>query len=290
MSGKEQTIALKQQARKLIETIAPAASPWISAMWMRHWMGKLFGPRQRLVRERLFGCDIEPTVLTGPFRGMRYLNETVWGSITPKWLGSYEFELWEVVESSLETQYPRIISVGSAEGYYAVGYAWRNPACEVFSFDIDPVSRQQARRLAKINGVSKRLNVGASCSHETLNRLLAGHVLAVMDVEGYETVLLDKEKVPNLVGTDILVELHNVQSADQEAAEQTVRARFAGTHQITGYSGTGRSVWTEAHRVLWDGKLSPEELLQSLDEGRAEPQHWLWMAANRKVGKASPNQ
>jgi hypothetical protein len=251
-------------------------------------MGKLFGPHQRLVLERLFGCDVVPTVLSGPFRGMRYLNESVWGSITPKWLGSYECELWEIVESSLETQYAKVVSVGCAEGYYAVGYPWRNSACEVFCFDIDPVSRQQVRRLAKMNGVSGRLKVDANCSPEALNRLLVGHVLTVMDVEGYETILLDNDSVPNLAHTDVLVELHNVQGADQEAVEGMLRARFDATHQITRYSGTGRTGWTTAYRTLWEGKLSPEELLQSVDEGRAAPQHWLWMAANEKFNEPTP--
>jgi hypothetical protein len=251
-------------------------------------MGNLFGPHQRLVRERLFGGEVALTVLSGPFRGMRYLDESVWGSITPKWLGSYECELWEVIESSLETQYARVISIGSAEGYYAVGYPWRNPACEVFCFDIDPVSRQQLRRLAMMNGVSKRLNVDARCSPKTLNRLLVGHVLTVMDVEGYETILLDMEKVPNLVRTDILVELHKIHGADQETVEVMLRARFAATHRITRYSGTERSGWTEAYRTLWEEKLSPEELLQSVDEGRTELQHWLWMAANEKFGEPTP--
>jgi hypothetical protein len=34
-----------------------------------------------------------------------------------------------------------VISVGSAEGYYAVGYAWRNPECEGFCFDIDGIKK-----------------------------------------------------------------------------------------------------------------------------------------------------
>jgi hypothetical protein len=39
----------------------------------------------------------------------------------------------------------------------------------------------------------------------------------------------------------------------------------------------------ETCRCLWEGKLSQEELIQSVDEGRSEPQVWLWMAARLKT-------
>jgi hypothetical protein len=279
--GRSELIELNRKIINLIDKIVPTASPWIRAWWMRRWMGTLFRPRQRLVRERLFGNGEEPTVLSGPFRGMRYLDEIVFGSITPKWLGSYEYELWNVVERSLEAQYSKIICIGCAEGYYAVGYALRNTACEVYCFDIDPVSRLQVRRLAQINGVSERLIVGAACSHGTLNQLLLDRSLAVIDVEGYEAVLLDLQKVPNLAGADLLVEVHNVQGENQETVEQKIRTRFAVTHQITEYPGTDRSDWMETYGSHLGRRLSHEELHQSVDEGRSEPQHWLWMAANK---------
>jgi hypothetical protein len=273
---------VKGRIRNLMETTAPTVFPWINAYRTRRLMRNLFGPRQLLVRERLFGPHGEPTVLSGPFRGMRYFYATIWGSITPRWLGSYEFELWNVIENSLATQYSRIINAGSAEGYYAVGYAWRNPSSEVFAFDIDPVSRTQTRQLAKMNGVSDRVRIEGCCSHDTLNRLLAGHTLLIMDVEGYEAVLLDPLKVPGLAATDILVELHDVGCQDQPRVEEVVHSRFASTHQITSYSGADRSAWMETHRDIWEGKLFRDELMQSVDESRTEPQRWLWMVTKGK--------
>jgi hypothetical protein len=278
-------IPLDEKIRNLIERIVPAASPWIRAWWMRHWMGDLFGPRQRLVRKRLFGNNLEPTVLSGPFRGMRYLDEIVFGSITPKWLGCYEYELWNVVERSFAVQYSKIICIGCAEGYYAVGYASRSAAREVYCFDIDPLSRLQVRRLAQMNGVSERLIVRTACSHGTLNQLISDGSLAIIDAEGYEAVLLDLQKVPNLASADILVEVHNLQLENLKAVEQRIKARFAATHQITEYLGTDRSDWMANYRGIWLGKLSSEEVLQSVDEGRSEPQHWLWMAANANQGE-----
>jgi predicted O-methyltransferase YrrM len=85
---------------------------------------------------------------------MAYLDETVWGPITPKWLGCYELELHDIVETAIACRYDRVIDVGCAEGYYAVGFAWRMPETEVITFDIDPIARRQTRRLAAMAGVS----------------------------------------------------------------------------------------------------------------------------------------
>jgi hypothetical protein len=49
------------------------------------------------------------------------LNETVWGPIEPKWLGTYELELHSIIKGILRAEYNTIIDIGSAEGYYSVG-------------------------------------------------------------------------------------------------------------------------------------------------------------------------
>jgi hypothetical protein len=185
----------------------------------------------------------------------------------------------EVVESSLEPQYARVISVGSAEGYFAVGYPWRNPAYEVFCFDIDPVSRQQVRRLAKMSGVSKRV---------ILNRLLVGHVLTVMDVEGYETILLDTEKVPYLAHTDMLVGLHEVHGADQETVECFALDLLPPTGlpdtQARG-AGIGRKPTALFAKKNFHKKSCSRALMRVIGS-----QHWLWMAANDKFGEPTPRK
>lgn len=145
--------------KSLIKTIAERSFPElyhaIQSRCFHSYCRKKHGPLQSRFRERLYGKS-DVVVLSGPFEGMHYLDEVVWGPITPKWLGTYEQEVSSLVDPSA---YDRIIDVGAAEGYYAVGFAWKAPKTDVFSFDVDPLARSAQRRLAELNRV-KNLQIG----------------------------------------------------------------------------------------------------------------------------------
>ena len=61
--------------------------------------------------------DSQPRVLNGPFKDMPYLDEVIWGSITPRWFGSYERELWDTVDEITSTPYETIIDIGCGTGW-----------------------------------------------------------------------------------------------------------------------------------------------------------------------------
>src|SRR5438876_11547620 len=66
-----------------------------------------------------FGCGVS----NGSFRGMAYVPEAVGSSLLPKLIGSYEQEITPAIEEMVAKRPPRIIDIGAAEGYYAVGLA-----------------------------------------------------------------------------------------------------------------------------------------------------------------------
>jgi hypothetical protein len=85
-----------------------------------------------LIREH--GC----TLLGGPFRGMKYSRDSLLSrNGIPILFGSYELELHTVIEEAIAKRFERIIDIGCAEGYYAVGLARRTGAI-VYAFDCDP--------------------------------------------------------------------------------------------------------------------------------------------------------
>src|SRR5215208_3855790 len=85
----------------------------------------------RHVRNRIFcrllGVDTDLKVLSGIFAGMRYVRDAVGGQLYPKLLGTYELELVPVIQALNRKRVARIVDVGAAEGYYAVGLALCNP-------------------------------------------------------------------------------------------------------------------------------------------------------------------
>jgi hypothetical protein len=273
---------MKACLRRLAHSLTPELLNWYRAYHFRQWVRSSFGPVQRLVRERFYSEKETPFVLTGPFQEMLYIDETVWGLVPPKWLGAYETELTDIIEEIIRRGYSRILNIGCAEGYYAVGLALRNHACEVFAFDIDPICRSQTRRLAKLNQLAERIHVRGECKHDELNALIQGRTLILIDIEGYEVVLLDPAKVAKLRNVDLLIEIHERTAfIGQKQAEDLMIARFKDSHIIERRVSFSRDAWIEEHLALWRDRVSREEISEALDEHRPAPQTWLW--AKRKA-------
>ena len=81
-------------------------------------------------RRRVFERLGRPTtVLNGPFRGMKYLSRAYCSAVLPKLLGTYECELIPAIDRLARSDADRIVDIGAAEGYYAVGLALKVPNC-----------------------------------------------------------------------------------------------------------------------------------------------------------------
>ena len=151
------------------------------------------------------------TVLRGPFKGLVYPDLKATGSeMAPKILGSYESELFQAIEEICNRQYDSILDIGCAEGYYAVGLALRFRQTPVFAFDVDDHALKLCTALAETNHVRDQVHLKGFCSAETLRDFSFGaRGLIICDCEGYEAELFNKENIPNLKNTDLLIELHD---------------------------------------------------------------------------------
>jgi hypothetical protein len=212
---------------------------------------------------------------------MPYLNEIVWGSITPKWVGSYETELHDVVEHILSGEYSQFVNVGCAEGYYAVGFAWRLPGIKIIAFDLDPEARRQTAHLAALAGVADRIKISDYCTAAILDALASKRTLLAVDIEGSEVELLDPERVPSLAKASILAEVHSNPPLDLEGVSQTLRRRFEASHHVRWFQSESRSALVAQYRSFWEGKIGADRFVQYLDEGRPEVQRWLWAEPKR---------
>jgi hypothetical protein len=108
--------------KKTLKRYAPQTVSLYSSTKSRRKFKRELLARQTKYKTLIYG-GADPKVLSGPFVGMRYLNEIVWGPIECRWLGTYEQELVPIIGKILKMNYSTIIDVGSAEGYYAIGLA-----------------------------------------------------------------------------------------------------------------------------------------------------------------------
>lgn len=258
----------------VLETLSPSARLNAVSARIRVAMWRQHRALQQSVRRHLFPNG-KISVLSGPFQGMLYLNEIVWGPITPRWLGSYESELHPLIQQIIQRAYNCVIDVGSAEGFYAVGLARAIPNCHVYAYDIDFISRRQVRRLAQLNNVHRRITIGGYCRHSEIQATAVPHdTILICDIEGLESDLLNPAQCPALRTTDILVEIHDLKI--NPLNEETLTERFASSHTIQRIEETSRLAWLKAHQQLMSSL--PENLhLPALSEGRHKenPQVWL---------------
>lgn len=209
-------------------------------------------------------------VLWGPFRGMAYPVRASEGARNPRLIGCYEASLAPVIEEIIGTGYDRVIDIGSAEGYYAVGFALRIPGARVIARDTDAKAQAACAALAAANGVAGRVEVGGAVTSGDFERLVTGRCLILCDIEGAEVELLDPETAPSLKGADLLVEVHEGMRPGSLAL---LERRFALSHDIR---RIGRQVKDEG-LPDWAEQLSDMDRLLLLWEWRSSPTPWLWM-------------
>lgn len=267
---------MKEKLKNILESKTPFLLDFYRSLKNRRMFRRQFRDLHKRIRAHLYGNG-EIKVLSGPFAGMFYIDEIVWGPITPKWLGSYEAELDEVIDSIIDRGYTEIIDVGCAEGYYAVGLAYRIGSAEIYAYDTDFISRKQILRLAKINNVQSRVHVSSYCSCEELERHGSTCGLIICDVEGFERLLLDPEQSPVLSKIDILVEVH--EGKWTPSTLDLLKQRFSPTHTVEEFHAKDRTEWVDSVKGNSAIFLEPALLTEAVDEHRSNGREWLWMKA-----------
>lgn len=169
------------------------------------------------------------TVLEGPFRGMQYPKHSLLNRDgIPLLFGTYELELRPVIEEVCSNRYDRIVDIGSAEGYYAVGLALRTKT-RVYAFDCEPRERHYLRQMAQLNGVGDLIRIGSWCGPKVLSGLVSGRrCLVISDCEGFEFDLFNDASAAAMSASDLLIELHEYGSNSGRRDE--LLQRFGVTH------------------------------------------------------------
>jgi hypothetical protein len=211
-------------------------------------------------------------VMQGPLHGLDFLPQSAEGCHIAKLLGCYEQPLQPFIEAAIAENYPTILNIGCAEGYYAVGMARRMPATQVLAHDLNPKAQQVCQELAQKNQVADRVTVGDLFSPEDFAPYANQRVLLMCDIEGAERELLNPQISPGLKGMDIIVESHECLIP---GITQLLIDRFKATHDITLVQDDGqRQLVTPP---AWFLNLAHLDQLLATWEWRSGPTPWLVM-------------
>ena len=231
-----------------------------------HWTGK-YG---QILKNR-------GRVAGGPFAGMAYVSESVGSQFWPKIFGTYECELWPVFQRLFTMPFNRIVDVGAAEGFYAVGAAVKWPGAEVIAFESEQHGRDLLGKMARMNAVSDRLRVEGECTPEILSAVLSTHdrspTLCIMDVEGAEADLCNPDRIPALARCHLIVETHEFQ---QPGITRLLEDRFATTHLVEPILPRPRTLCDFRDSVPFPiRQLLGQSLVYVVDEWRHADCSWL---------------
>ncbi len=188
--------------------------------------------RYRVKKERAFNQFVKYNglvVLQGPFAGMRYIEDASGSELLPKLIGTYESELHSVIDEIIERRYSRIVDVGCAEGYYAVGLAYRCPWAKIEAYDIDDEARQRCHTMATLNDVASSITINKEFTVECLGDSHESSTLIVCDCEGAERSLFGDSDSSHWKHCDMLIELHD---AINRGTTSAIIGNLALTHNI----------------------------------------------------------
>lgn len=219
-------------------------------------------------------------VLQGPLAGLDFIRQSAEGCHVAKLLGCYEQPLHRHIRAALSGRYSRIINIGCAEGYYAVGFAVAVPALVSVAHDIDPKAQSACRELAEKNGVSNRVEIGGEFTPDLFAEYQSEATLVFCDIEGMEDELLNPNVAPALRGLDIIVESHECLSP---GITQRLISRFESSHSIEVVQDDGSRHLENLPE--WFTRLSHLDQLLATWEWRSGPTPWLIMRAKRATGE-----
>ncbi|WP_036477634.1 hypothetical protein [Myxosarcina sp. GI1] len=220
-------------------------------------------------------------VIAGPFKGMTYVKHAVGSAFSPKLLGIYERELNHVIEEIIEADFDYIIDIGAAEGYYAIGLALRINNCKVYAFEMENKGRVLLAEMANLNKVEDRIFINGKCETSNLSNLMSilpaqAKTVVICDVEGYETELLQIERIPQLIYSYILIELHELM---QPGTTKMLESRFQKTHEIEKFNfKDDHSIKDLPYRNFVTERFPKRYLVKwTVSELRTDGMSWLWM-------------
>ena len=167
-------------------------------------------------------------VLSGPFRGLVLSNNTKWGNLTNKYLGTYELELHPIIEELKQKKVTKVFDIGGAEGYYSIGLLKLLPDSKMFAWEMDEDSRNILTDNAEKNKVSHRIEILGKCSQSELLQFIQKQRpdLIVMDAEGAKIELINPEINAASSQTQYIIECHS------DEILSALTEMFAPTHRV----------------------------------------------------------
>ena len=214
------------------------------------------------------------TILHGPFKDLKYQEPHPYGdSVYNKRYGTYEKEIQELINISIDKKYDNIINIGCGEGYYAVGLALKCPNSNVFAYEIEPKAKEMCKTMAELNGVSNIL-IKSKKNISDIDFAKDSKNLILCDCEGCESHIFNDYNIMIMKDFDFIIETHDF--AYQNITEILINkfkniGRIFNT--INAISDIDKIVKYEVEELKY---LSNQERYDIFKENRPDGMKWIY--------------
>ena len=211
----------------------------------------------------------------GPFKGMK-LNKNIWWSKNDRitqTLGIYEEHILDKLIEFQGEGAARLIDVGAADGYFAVGMAYAGIYKEVFAFEIEKKGQERIIENAAENHCQSKIKVQGEANHSSIQDALDNEKIStvLIDIEGAEYRFLDDEMLKLLSGNFVICELHPWASMNGNEFQNDLLSRSSKYFNL---SIIKREYYNPNHFQEFED-FSDDERLIAVSEGRRMNTSWM---------------
>lgn len=171
--------------------------------------------------------------IAGPFRGMRYVEQSSSSAFWPKLLGTYEKELHVILDRLKGTTFDNVLVVGAGEGHYAVGLSFLVKARQIIAFETEEDERALLAKTRQENNV--QIEIAGACTPSILREFVGLRNLIVIDIEGDEDFFLQDGVIVEMMNSNCIIEVHSRQflSKTREMLSNAFLVEFVPVQQRT---------------------------------------------------------
>jgi len=174
------------------------------------------------------------TVAYGPFKGLKFINESHWGGADKGTmiLGLYEQEiLGELV--NIPNRYEIFIDLGAADGYYGIGVLINGLFKKSYCFEITDTGRNVIQKNTALNKMEDAVVIRGEATQNFINEIPKDEIdrsVLFVDIEGGEFDLFNRQIFSSFSNSIIFIELHDFFFSDGDKRLHQLMLDSSHTH------------------------------------------------------------
>lgn len=214
-------------------------------------------------------------VASGLYKNMKISYKENWGvDIGSKILGLYEEQIQKTIfKLTKEKKINTLVNFGAAEGFHLIGPVKKRMVSQGYGIEIDKETKKTLKKNINLNNLSKKIHI---ITFEDFKLLKSkdknknfSKLLFLIDIEGNEYDLINKNSIKYFKNNFLLIELHQFickSPSKHKGFINLLKSQF----KIKKISNSGRNPFLKKVEYLTD-----DERWMTVSEGRPSEMMWI---------------